>query len=466
MRLRPIYATALLMLSGCAFKAQVQRFGVEYNEALASMANEQTLLNILRTSKGMPTHFTAVSRFTGALSVKATGSLNGQLRGSGLTRTATTGSSATTATTVGTSTAPAGFTSTNSVVTTPVTSGSVVEAVAEGVDLYTPQVGGELNSGTTFDVQVFDQQKFYQGILGAVPFPTVEMLINQGFEPDLVATLLIGRIDIYVEDTKVKGKKVGDAVASIRNEQGDRIRFQRFIDCNALDVAEYKAPSTKITPISRLGLGTVAGKTGVTLEQLAIFDGDKFGLSEQDGISADGSTDALVYIVKPGAKSRIPRLVARSCGSAPFPLAPAAYATEAVYLGNGQANVADNSGSIARIVKTPVVFELVFRSPEAIIRAVGEAVRLRGKAGAPSIGVCPTGGTDCSGIEKLREPLFVLKEGRDRGSLATARFMNTDYSIPADGFRSMQVISIVQQLVNLQKESSERALSVPVRAVP
>ena len=44
--------------------------------------------------------------------------------------------------------------------------------------------------------------------------------------------------------------------------------------------------------------------------------------------------------------------------------------------------------------------------------------------------------------------------------------MGADYSVPAGGFRSMQVISIIQQLVNLQKESSERALSIPVRAVP
>ena len=260
--------------------------------------------------------------------------------------------------------------------TTPGTSNSLVEAVAEGVDLYTPQIGGELNSGTAFDVQVFDQQKFYQGILGAVPFATVEMLINQGFEPDLVASLLIARADVYVEDPKTKGKKMGDAVASIRNDASDRARFQRLIDCNALDVAEQRAPATLIAPISRLDVGTTAAKDRMTLEQLALLDGEKLALSEAAGISADGSTDATVYVVRPGAKSRVPRLVARSCSGMLPVQVPGAYQAEAVYTGGGNALIGTIVNGRASAVPTPVVVELVFRSPEAVLRAVGEMVRL------------------------------------------------------------------------------------------
>jgi hypothetical protein len=460
--LRSSAAVAVLILSGCAFPTHVQRFGVEYNEALASMANEQTLLNILRASKGMPTHFTSVSRFTGTLSMRASSSLNGQLRGSGVTRTDTTGNSLSTATSAGTSAAPAGLTTNSSVVTTPSSTASLVEAVAEGVDVYTPQIGGELNSGTNFDVQVFDQQKFYQGILSAVPFSTVEMLINQGFEPDLVANLLIARVDFYRQDPETKGK-TGDPVASYRNDASDRARFQELIDCNQLDVIESRGPATKLAPISRLELGTVAGKERLTLEQLTLFDGDKFALSGNDGISADGSTDRTVYVVKPGGKSRIPRLIGRSCVKTAR-LKRGSF--EGVYLNDGTALASQDANENARTVGIPVVLEVVFRSPEAVLRAVGEMVRLQGHPMAPTLAVCPDGTTECEGSKKHRERIFEVVPSTNRSDLVAARFMNADYSVPANGFRSMQVISIIQQLINLQKESSERALSIPVRAVP
>jgi hypothetical protein len=73
---------ACLALGACAYPAQVQRFGVEYNTALAEMNNEQTLLNILRAKDGMPTHFTSVSQFRGNINLTTAASLNGSLRGS------------------------------------------------------------------------------------------------------------------------------------------------------------------------------------------------------------------------------------------------------------------------------------------------------------------------------------------------------------------------------------------------
>ena len=460
-----LLGTAIL-ISGCAFRPQVQRFGVEYNEALASMANEQTVLNVLRASKGMPTHFTSVSRFTGTLSMRASGSMNGQIRGSGATTTSSSGTSLSTATTAGTSAAPGGLTTTNSVLTTPGSTSSLVGAVAEGVDLYTPQIGGELSSGTAFDVQVFDQQKFYQGILSSVPIQTVEMLINQGFEPDLIAHLLIARVDFYREDPATPGKKFGDAVASYRNDATDRARFQRLIDCNALEVAAVQAPTAKIVPISRLDIGTAAGTNRLTLEQLALFDGEKFALSEVDGIGPDEKTDAKVYVVKPGAKGRAPKLRKRSCEGLPPIVVPEPYLPQAVYLGENEAMVEDKENGVHERVKEPVITEVVFRSPEGVLRAVGELVRREGQEGVPTLAICPKGGTECKGSEKKPQPIFELTQRRDRSALIEVRFMGADYSIPQHGFRSMQVISIIQQLINLQKESSERALSIPVRAVP
>ena len=461
-----LLGTAIL-ISGCAFRPQVQRFGVEYNEALASMANEQTVLNVLRASKGMPTHFTSVSRFTGTLSMRASGSMNGQIRGSGVTTTGSSGTSLSTATTAGTTAAPGGLTTTSSVVTTPGSTASLVGAVAEGVDLYTPQIGGELSSGTAFDVQVFDQQKFYQGILSSVPVQTVEMLINQGFEPDLIAHLLIARVDFYEVDPANPGKKRGNAKASYRNDYADRVRFQRLIDCNALEVTEAGAAPTKIVPISRLEVGTAAGSKRLTLEQLALFDGEKFALSHPEGISPDGKTDESVYVVKPGGKHRAPRLRARSCEGLDVFSGSGASSGEAEYTGDQVALIgARKENGIYEAVPTPVITEMVFRSPEGVLRAVGDLVRRQGDTTLSKLGICPDGSAICEGGKKQRVSIFDLAQRRDRSALIEVRFMGADYSIPQHGFRSMQVISIIQQLINLQKESSERALSIPVRAVP
>lgn len=57
-------------MSGCAMPREVQRIGVEYNAAVAGMANELTLLNIVRAKEDMPLHYTTVNRLTGSVTVK------------------------------------------------------------------------------------------------------------------------------------------------------------------------------------------------------------------------------------------------------------------------------------------------------------------------------------------------------------------------------------------------------------
>jgi hypothetical protein len=222
-----VIVASLLATTACAFPQQVQRFGVEYNTALANMQNEQTLLNVLRARDGMPTHFTSVSQFRGSISLQGGGSLNAQLRGSGLTQTDTNGSTlsnvVTNSTTTGL-TAPQALPSTSvvgSTVTTTGTNGSLVSALAEGVDLYTPQITGQIASGTNFDVSVFDTQKFYQGILGDIPFTTVEGFLNQGIDDKLLMYLLVARVDFGLQNDQPGYGKKGDTILSFSNTLSD-----------------------------------------------------------------------------------------------------------------------------------------------------------------------------------------------------------------------------------------------------
>lgn len=213
-------------LSACAFPTQVQRFGVEYNAALAEMNNEQTLLNVLRARDGMPTHFTSVSQFRGNINLTASASLNGQLRGSGLTEALASGFSNTAATTNSTTTnvaAPGAAPSTSTVATTvgtPVTNGSLTSTRAEGVDLYTPQVSGQLVSGTAFDVAVFDTQKFFNGITSGMQFSTIETLLPLGIDNRVLMQLTIARVDFRLRES-YPGHDAGETTQSVVNDPND-----------------------------------------------------------------------------------------------------------------------------------------------------------------------------------------------------------------------------------------------------
>jgi len=149
-----------------------------------------------------------------------------------------------------------------------------------------------------------------------------------------------------------------------------------------------------------------------------------------------------------------------------FLAAPSEYQAEAQYLGDNYALVGTVVNGVAERQRTKVVVELVCRSPEAVLRAVGEMVRHQGLLATPTLAVCADGTANCTGRQKQRVALFQVAKKRDRSALLAVRFMDQDYSIPESEFRSMQIVTIIQQLINLQKESSERALSIPVRAVP
>ena len=98
--------------------------------------------------------------------------------------------------------------------------------------------------------------------------------------------------------------------------------------------------------------------------------------------------------------------------------------------------------------------EITFRSTEGVIRYVGrylQAYELDPER-APRVG---------------NMPLFSVVRGQPGSSLVTATILGRRYSIPDDQYRrrNMQVLALVQQLVNLHKESSERPVTVPVRVL-
>lgn len=95
----------------------VVRQTVEYNTAAAQMANELTLLNIMRAEEDLPIYYTSISRLTGSVQLTASGGFNAQLKQASPVET--TSATDAIAKTTGTTTTTAKGTTTSMMTTAP-----------------------------------------------------------------------------------------------------------------------------------------------------------------------------------------------------------------------------------------------------------------------------------------------------------------------------------------------------------
>lgn len=323
------------VLDGCAFSGAVSQESVEYNKAAADMANQLTLLNVVRAKDHMPIFYTSIARLTGSLQVTASGGLNAQFKTPAPTNTTssttatTSGTNTTTAngsstapsvttttydangTATGSSTNPGGTTSTTSSTTGPISSaGTVVtnlmsHAVTSGGTLYSPTVGGQVVGGPSFDIQILDTQQFYQGVLQEIPFSTIETFIDQGVDDKLLMRLLIERVEFRLSDdlkndAGVVTRHAGDLVRVLYNAASDKpiaasaelssypkdssepsTAFVTFVECHRLQGRIERKPKKPLAPASRLR--DDSGRGGrVSIKDLTLLDGEKFDLALQE----------------------------------------------------------------------------------------------------------------------------------------------------------------------------------------
>lgn len=452
--IRLFFISLPFLVTGCAFPQQVQRFGVEYNSALETMSNEQTLLNIVRAKNGMPAHFTSVNRFTGNMNMKAAASLNAALRGEGIVDTAQTLASL-----VRTGAAPNNIdVETNSQTDT--------LAITEGVDAYTPQISGEIASGTTFDVAVFDGQKFFQGYTAALPYSLVDNFLQQGFDDELIFYLMVSRIEYTLtEATPGFSEKAGAIIASFENAPRDIKKFSHFRGfsrCYSLRTADVSGTPVSIAPMSRFTRDALGSPVPLDLKHVLQIDGEKFGLARPDdpddpsGLDKDPARDAKVHLQRLAKSQRLPGLARRPDGTCDGKAG--AVPADLLFSAPGTANVALLNSTTGKYegVLAKVQPRIVFRSPEGMIRYLGEYLRAWDKIeDRPSLRLSDGA------------PLFELTDGRVRGALVSAELLGKRYSVlnASGSVRNMDVINLVQQVVNLQKESADRPLTLPVRAV-
>jgi hypothetical protein len=451
----------VLLLAGCAMPGAVHRIGVEYNTAVAGMANELTLLNIVRAKEDMPLHYTAVSRLSGSVTLKGTASVNGQLKENQFADT-------------GTHTGAVGPTTTITDTLTRVTT--------KGGNVYTPTFGGEINSGPTFDVAILDTQKFYQGILAAVPFTTVENYINQGYDNQLIIRLLVDRIDIKLKEDGPHGK-AGAILQSYYNDPaGPRAKeFADVLACYELLGTSVRKPAVALAPLSRVTRDAAGQPERLKVDDLAKFDGKTLEVKPLQPLGApplppttprvplDSAQDGTVMIQRLAEEKRVAELKKLpGCYAAfavlnpdfqhPILLKPGLPegppAARVVY--NGEGKVAMLAADQKSEELVDVDLQITFRSAEGVIRYVGHYLA------APE----ESPPRDTWRVGTL--PLFSLHQGDADDAIVSTELLRRRYAVLNDASRrrNMMVIALIEQLVNLHKESADRPITVPVQLVP
>lgn len=435
-----LMAFLLTSAAGCALPSTVQRLGADYNSAVAGLSDELTLLNIVRAREGLPLHYTTFGRLSGSLTVRGSASLNTQLRESAPTdlRSRTT-TNATTGTTIA-----------------EVASRSVLS----GGTLFSPTMGLEVNTGPSFDISVLDTQEFFQGILTPVPVGVINSLLLSGYDSATLLGLLAARVELRLKQ-EVPGlvARRGDLLLSIENtgSHDKDEAFARIVSCFMLSGDTVRPTATPLAPLSRI-TGPRGQQRNLTLQELALLDGRALDISAP--IPAASDQDTAVNVVRPGSTQQVARLsispgctdTVRQTPSGPV-VTPQSPPAERTYVGRGMVMVASEDGRRERLIEADV--SVTFRSPEAVIQFLGRCLA-GSQQGNQS--TCKLGD----------RTLFAVREEGSERAVVTSRLNGQTFSVADDEHRrqSLAVLSLLQRLINLQKRSTDRPVTVPVQIVP
>lgn len=486
---------ATAALSGCMMPGRVQRATVEYNSAVYGMSNQLTLLNIARAKEGLPTFYTSVSRLSGSISVKGAAGFNAALKADQptlLNSTTTQGVTENTTSAVASGN-PSNTTGTRA---TDTLTTLVQRTVAQGGNIYTPSVSGEISSGPSFDIQILDTQQFYRGILAGIDGPTFMNFIDQGTSGDLVLHLLVYRV-VFKATEKVGPFEKGQVVHTWTNAPLDTPgslndllaeRFWPIASCYALTTQTVKGEETRIAQVSRVARARDGSVTGLPLADLAALDGSQLALRVVGGgppvdkadvyVGSLKTPDNNLVIVKPGQSKQMAALYQRPADAVTLPqcLAPddkrlaadpssSAFHNGAMFVPkpDSSGESADNKSSSKGVLRiytgdtlvytVPVQAELVPRSTEAVVQYLGAYIRKDPRAGSRFL---------LNGAPLFSMPTKCKKEivGVDLG--------DEHYCIEHDDNRgrNMQIVALVEQLINLNKAGTDRPTTVPVQVIP
>jgi hypothetical protein len=432
-------ALSVLLLAGCQSDGMRDQT-IAYNTAVADSTNQFFLLNVLRARDRFPLYYTRSTGNSASMSA---------------------------------------------------TAGGAVE-IENWHSLPSFVAGG--STSNTVSMANLDDQKFMRGVLTPVPLSTLGFYLDQGWPKEVVLSMFISRIEL--------DRSLVSALIAKFNER-----------CNANKQAAYCEGRRPLGPgdapqpsPSEYVLGSCMGGPSPVLFKndpsdaeastcfrgvlrvlvalgLSVVTGDKYTVIAGDmpaasafnleGLSAANSAKLVVERRRDGHYA----VCSKADGSA-FTMAQDTFtgdaelavaggffdspnvATTSIVTTESLPTCAETASAIASTGTKPV-FRFTTRSLDSMLYYLGEDVR----AGSAV--------TIWSGSGRMREiPLFLVQRGTS-DALVEIDYRGGSYSIPdqcagddtcEQNHRSLQVLSLLNQIWGLQKEASE-APSVPVVSV-
>jgi hypothetical protein len=374
----------------------------DYNKIFERTQNEMLLLNIVRASKRHPMYFTSFSMLRGNMSyLLGTGNL----------------------------TVPFGRIGTG----------------LNGAYSIAPNASLQMNPG--FDLAVLDSQEFIAGLMTPVPIEIIDYYWQQGWPKQLLLHLFIERIEIT--NKKTKKTEVFDNYPV----KGEFERFRnklRSMDCDIGSETVFDAIGSEIEEKAAKDPKQLIAiqKAGLELKPVCGEEGDRACAENEKPKKYRLGSKRRNYSVKCkiGEETSKERTVMRMSGALS-----------------------------AKEGKETVTYEgkIYQRSPEAILYYLGEIVRAKTEQKfTPKIEICKRME---AGVCKEHDcvPLFLVEQdGSPRAASVAVDYEGRKYTIPESSLdnyedryslhRSMHVLSLVSQLVGLQKKAQQL---VPITGV-
>ncbi|MEO0681464.1 MAG: hypothetical protein AAF192_13730 [Pseudomonadota bacterium] len=410
----PAVALCLGLLGACSLRGDITRNALDYNRAIGDIANQELLLNVLRSKDRFPRVYTRLTQVTGALSLQSTAGVSA---GRNLEN-------------------PLG--ASNTVTTSAGLTGNA-----------------SFRDAPTFVLSNLDSQSFRRGITRSVPADVVVNYWRQGFPKAVLLHLFVRRIDV----------KRGENTCFIQNQPPWREAYEDFAHAVAWftrDFPELAADKSEpknfgpSIPVHVAGEGSVTGLVAARDAKLGVKSG----------------TPGRIQLQTPGARRFVIKYPARrgEAAAASKPAGTIAVAREGVAAGatgaaTRRCDIDDFVDKRAR--DSEFDLSVYLRSADAMVYYLGELAREQLKAdGAwtPHVAVHSNAPGATAG-DLIRVPLFKVVPGVD--GAVTVEHRGASYALPEpddeDVGRTYQAMSIVQEVFSLSVAAEDLPRSDVIR---
>jgi hypothetical protein len=438
---RILIAIAILGLTACTtFEPPFQSASVHYNRVIADTNNELILLNVIRAKEREPMYFTAVSQMRGSLTLSGTTGLSADFPEDGFTSVKS-------------------FEDSESIASR--TIGKLTETAANSSRTIKPSVSATIATNPSFDYQVLDTQKFYNGIMASIPPSLLASYLRQGWRDTLLMALTVEKVEFYkVSD---EGDTAPDTlIATVQNDPIGMPKqdFGYFLRC--FKTAPISPPPAKRTVfnLSQIKNPSLHGlfdlkKNGYSIDE----NGDiAYSVNRADSLEVTLRTDRP----RKDCDSFLTNLSEEK--NTGFDLAKTLNDNETISATaqdkrwESQRN-SDTDQSTS--VRNGIAITYTLRSTQSVLYFLGEYLREKEHNGA----AYTLGGDDNSKGEEVFE---VLKD-KPTSVFSQTELNGTPYWIESakSGSKNntLSSMAFINQMINLQKSADERPTTETVRSV-